>query len=86
MAEFIASRADQTVEVEPHVSQVFVRIAGLTIAVQRSGSDDEPTISIDAWDDDFGKAGSPVATMHVPAPADRDRDPAVLEWYRQRAT
>ena len=84
MAAFIASRNDQVVEVEPHVHRAIMRIAGLTLLVSRTGTDEAPTVSVEVWPNN-GEGESPLGSVTVAAPADLDRDPAVLEWYRARA-
>ena len=87
MADFIVSKTNrtQTVEVEPQVMELEVKIAGLTISIQRSGFDSDPTVSVDAWSDDEGTNSiTPKATFTVPAPADKLRDAAAIELYRSR--
>jgi hypothetical protein len=81
MAAYIVSKQGEIVEVEPQVPQVIVRIAGLTVIVQRAGTVDEPTVSASIWSD---PSQPPAASIEVPAPADLDRDPAVLGWYLAR--
>lgn len=84
MAQSIASRNDQAMEVEPHVHRAIMRIAGLTLLVSRTGTDEAPTVSVEVWPND-GEGAAPMGSVTVAAPADLDRDPEVLEWYRQRS-
>lgn len=83
MADFIVSRPDQSISVEPHVERVTVLIAGLAIVIHRHDANGEPAVTVDAFAG--GDAGGTFqATFTVPAPADKLRDAAVLEWYRSR--
>ena len=83
MSNFIASSPDQSISVEPHVENVTVLIAGLTIVIRRHDALGEPAVTVNAFE--YGDGGCTFkATFTVDAPADKLRDPSVLEWYRSR--
>lgn len=78
----LVSRNDEVVRVEPQVDRMVVLVAGLSILIRRTGSNEAPTVSIEVWPAD-GEGAAAVASLAVPAPHD-DRNCEAAQWHRGR--
>lgn len=68
MESSIRINGNEDIVVSDGVSNVWIRMGGLTIQLSQGGdcgTDERPTVMIDAWADDDSEMVEPIGTMEV---------------------